>query len=83
MTNQDRVYDPYAEDSRYDAAIAVIGSRIHALDTLREAGASSSPASRNALVEIEILVSLRDDLETRSEAHAVEAANVHNARRDV
>lgn len=79
---EDRVYDPYAQDSRYDAAIAVIGSKIRALDTLRESGVASSPASRNALREIEILTSLRDELETRATQHAVESARVHNAQRE-
>ncbi len=79
MQDQDRVFDPYAEDSRYDAAIAVIGSKICALDSLRAGGAASSPVSRDALREIEILTSLRDELETRAVQHAVEAARIFNA----
>jgi hypothetical protein len=78
---QDQVYDPYAEDSRYDAAIAVIGSKISALDALRSGGAASSPVSRDALREIEILTSLRDELETRAVQHCVESARVHNSER--
>lgn len=77
---QDRVYDPYAEDSRYDAAIAVIGSRINALDELRSSGIASSPLCRNVSSEINILVNLRDDLETRATAHVVENALDHNSQ---
>lgn len=80
MTNQDRVFDPYAQDSRYDAAIAVIGSRINALDELRSSGIASSPLCRNASAEINILVNLREDLETRAVSHAVESARIFNAR---
>lgn len=80
MTFQDQVYDPYAQDSRYDAAIAVIGSRINALDELRSSGIASSPLCRNATSEINILVNLREDLETRAVAHVVEQARTHNSK---
>ena len=80
MQNQDQVFDPYAQDSRYDAAIAVIGSKINALDELRSSGIASSPLCRNASAEINTLVNLREELEQRAEAHAVEAARVYNAR---
>ena len=77
---QDRVFDPYAQDSRYDAAIAVIGSRINALDELRTSGIASSPLCLNASREINILVNLRDNFETRATVHAVESARVWNFR---
>ncbi len=80
MSKQDQVFDPYAQDSRYDAAIAVIGSRINALDELRSSGIASSPLCRNATHEITILVNLRDDLETRAVAHVVESARVQNSQ---
>lgn len=80
MNNQDRVYDPYAEDTRYDAAIAVIGSRINSLDELRSSGIASSPLCRNVSSEINILVNLREDLEKRAEAHCVELALTHNSQ---
>lgn len=78
---QDQVYDPYAEDTRYDAAIAVIGSKINALDELRSSGIASSPLCRNASHEINILVNLREDLETRALAHVVEDARAFMNRR--
>ena len=80
MSNQDQVFDPYAQDSRYDAAIAVIGSRINALDELRSSGIASSPLCLNASHEINILVNLREDLERRATDHAVVAALTHNSR---
>ena len=77
---QDQVFDPYAQDSRYDAAIAVIGSRINALDELRSSGIASSPLCRRTSDEIPILVNLRDDLEKRATAHAVSATMAFNTR---
>ncbi len=80
MSNQDQVFDPYASDSRYDAAIAVIGSKINSLDELRSSGIASSPLCRNVTQEINTLVNLRDELEDRATAHCVESALTHNSQ---